>query len=231
MLTVEQQDNLKNKGIEPEGIEIVYIDDDYNVLSEPPPLFDEQKYIREHAISFEGIKLTPENYEQLLGHPAPNKWLENYQTREEVDVGTPMPDTEAIRTAARDAARQTQEQFQQGLRELERFANMSDAEIEAEIERRFTPQMPELPTAENIENRLWSEVQSAQMTPARFEAALKILEQYGPEEGMQKLTKADPKAAAQVQRIIGVPPDTERPPAQQHSPEPQRERVPPEPNP
>lgn len=230
LLTTEQKNSLWKNGIEPEGIEIVYVDDDNNVISEPPPLFDERQYSRENVISFDGIPITPENYEELLGHPMPAKWMENYEERQTRDTPPILPDTDAIGTAAKDAALQTQEQFQQGLRELEKFANMSDTEIQAELERRLTPQLPELPTDTDIENRLWSEMQSAQMTPARFEAALKILEKYGPAEGMQKLTEADPKAAEQVKRIFGLPPETEHPPAQQPAPEPQHRHVPPEPN-
>ena len=38
-LTSKQRDNLLHKGIEPEDIEIIYIDRDYNIVS-PPPLVD-----------------------------------------------------------------------------------------------------------------------------------------------------------------------------------------------
>ena len=214
LLTAEQKDNLRNKGIEPEGIEIVYVDDYNNVISEPPPLFDEQKYIRENITSLDGIKLTPENYEEVFGHPISNEWLANYRKREARETQNPVlsSDTDAIRTAAREAITAEQEKYRRGMRELERFVNMSDAEFQAELERRFTPQLPELPTVERLEKQLWSEVQSALMTPARFEAALKILEEYGPEEGMRKLTKADPKAAAQVKRVFGGASAPEQPP-------------------
>ncbi len=37
-LSQKQTNDLWFKGIEPEDIEIIYIDDDYNVLPVPPPL-------------------------------------------------------------------------------------------------------------------------------------------------------------------------------------------------
>ncbi len=37
MLSREDMDNLTMRGIHPKGIEIVYIDNDYNILSEKPP--------------------------------------------------------------------------------------------------------------------------------------------------------------------------------------------------
>lgn len=39
-LTNEQQRNLTRYGVHPDGIEVIYIDKDYNVLSERPPLVD-----------------------------------------------------------------------------------------------------------------------------------------------------------------------------------------------
>ena len=231
-LTREQRRDLLEKGIEPEDIEIVYIDDDYNVLSEPPPILsmNQRERLRtlENLYSFNGVPLTPENFESVTRHPMPSKWLENYEKRQARETPPEIPDTDAIRTAARSAAAAERERFQQGLRELERLTTMSDAELEAELERRLTPQLRELPTAENIENMHWSEVQSAQMTPARFEAALKILQQHGSEAGLQRLIKADPKAAAKVQRFLEHSPETEQPPAQQPTPVPQKHRVLPE---
>ena len=235
MLTNEQKDNLRDKGIEPEDVEIVYIDGEYNILSEKPTPYNREKWLEDHShiTEFDGIQITSENYEEVLGEKMPDQWQKWYEKKHGQDPSVVVPsyhDKNALRTAARDAALQAQEQFQQGLRELEKFANMSDTEIQAELERRLIPQQPELPTAENIENKLWSEVQSARMTPARFEAALKVLEQYGPEEGMQKLAEADPKAAEQVKRIFGIPPETEQPPTQQPAPDPQNRHVPPESN-
>lgn len=231
LLTNEQKDNLWKKGIEPEDIEIVYIDDNGNVLSEPPPLVDERMLILESVAEFDGIKVTPENYELLMDVPMPPEWLENYEQREAQAISPiPTDPNAAIRTVAREAIQAEHARFQERLRELEKFVNMSDAEFQVELERQFTPQLPELPTAERLENQLWSEAQSARMTPGRFEAALKILEQYGPEEGMQRLTEADPKAAAQVKRIIGGASAPEQPPKPPTRPK-QREGIaPPEPN-
>jgi hypothetical protein len=231
LLTGEQWENLQKYGIEPEGIEIVYLDDDYNLLATPPPLVDERTFALQGVTEFDGVKVTPENYESLMGVPIPPEWLENYERREaEVTSTAPTDANEAIRTAARNAMQAEQARFQQGLQELERFVNMSDAEFQAELDQRFTPQLPELLTAERLEKQLWSEAQSALMTPGRFEAALKILEQYGPEEGMRKLTKADPKAAAQVKRIFGDASAPEQPPKPPTRPKQQGGTAPPEQN-
>lgn len=233
-LTQEQRDDLLYRGKHPEDIEIVYIDGSYNVLSEPPKPYNREEWIKENAYvtEIDSIPLTPKNYEEVLGQPMPERWKKWYE--KEHAIGNrgivSAPDTETIRTTARDAMKTDQTRFQQGLRELERFVNMSDAEFQAELERQFTPQFPELPTVERLENQLWSEAQSALMTPARFEAALKILEQSGPEEGMRKLTQADPKAAAQVKRLFGGAPVPEQPPKPPTRPKQREGTAPPEPN-
>ena len=72
MLTEEQRDNLMHKGIEPEDIEIVYIDEDYNVLLKaPPPLPDFEVDPKTHQVLHNGIPITSENYESFVGHPIP----------------------------------------------------------------------------------------------------------------------------------------------------------------
>jgi len=217
-LTEEQRKALVYEGIHPEGIDIVYIDEDYNVLSEKPKPYNEEEWAKENAIyvlDTDGLPMTPEEYEELMGEPMPERmrnWYEENHADEMPAVPSVSPEVDAMRAAAREAAEAERVKFEQGLRELEKLMNMSDAEIAAELERRFTPQLPELPTDENLENQVRSEIQSTLMTPARFEKALRILKQYGPEEGMQRLRTADPKLAEQVHRILG------RPPAQ-HPPE------------
>lgn len=233
-LTQEQRDDLLYRGKHPEDIEIVYIDGSYNLLSEPPKPYNREQWIQENAYitEMDGIPLTPGNYEDVLGQPMPERWKKWYETEHATrNQGiVSAPDTETLRAAARDAMKTEQTRFQQGLRELERFVNMSDAEFEAELQRRFTPQLPELPTIQRLENQLWSEAQSARMTPARFQAALKILEKYGSEEGMRKLRQADPKAAAEVKQILGgaATPGESSQPLMKSKPEDQRR--PPRPN-
>ncbi len=233
-LTQEQRDDLLYRGKHPEDIEIVYIDGNYNVLSEPPKPYNREQWIQENAYitEMDGIPLTPGNYEDVLGQPMPERWEKWYEKEHAMgpeDIAS-APDIETLRTAAREAIQAEHARFQERLRELEKFVNMSDAEFQVELKRQFTPQLPELPTAERLESQLWSEAQSALMTPGRFEAALKILEQYGPEEGMRKLTEADPKAAAQVKRIIGGASAPEQPPKPPTRPKQREETAPPEPN-
>jgi len=187
-LTENQQSNLFQKGIEPDGIEIVYIDEDYNVLSEPPPIVTLRDLIirsQKHAVEFKGIPLTSNNYESVVGHPAPIEWLEEYEARQTRETQETTHDPNAARReaarkaalAAQAAAKTEYEKFENRMRQIEEFSTMSDAEIEKSLERQFRKQfLPEHPV-EKLEL----------ITPERLERALGTLFQHGFEKGIHRI--------------------------------------------
>ena len=210
LLTEKQRDDLLKKGIEPEDIEIIYLDDDNNIISQPPPLVDNRQPDYENIIAFDGIKVTPENYKQLLGRPAPEKWLEKYDTLQDTEILAPPNDSEleAIRAAAREAAESAHEaakvefeKFQNSMRQLEEFSTMSDVEIEKALERQFRQKfLPEHPVE--------------QFTPERLEEALGTLFKHGFEKGFRRVKRDSPALANQLERYFG----TERRPPQKSKP-------------
>lgn len=198
-LTQGQLENLWHKGIEPKDIEIVYIDEDYNILSEPPPLVDKGMHAHNHRGTVHDVNLTPENYESVVGHPASAEWLENYEKRQAQEMQDTAPDLEAIRAAAareaaaaaHEAAKAEFEKFQNSMRHLENFATMSDTEIEKALEKQFRKQfLPEHPVE--------------QLTPERLEKALGTLYQHGFEEGFRRIRQDTPALAAQLERYFGL---------------------------
>ena len=70
-------------------------------------------------------------------------------------------------------------------------------EIETELLRTLFPDVPELPTETNIENVL-----RQQFSPQRLNAAVQMLRQYGPEDGLRRLKASDPEIAIQVEQFI-----------------------------
>lgn len=87
LLTKEQKADLKYRGIEPEGIDIVYIDGDYNVLSEKPKPYNHQEWVKANTYDIvpEGLRapdgtiVTPERYQELTGSPMSDEIWERYQ--------------------------------------------------------------------------------------------------------------------------------------------------------
>ena len=193
-LTQEQRDNLLYKGIEPEDINIVYIDSDFNVLTEKPKPYNHEEWrkkntydITPHGLrAYDGTILSPERYEEVFRRPMDDDLKQRYERY--VAESPAVDDGEGAR-AARDAAKAEFEKFQQGMRQLEQFATMSDAEIEAEMERQFRQQfLPELP--------------SEQPTPERLKNALGTLHKHGFEEGLGRIKQDNPAFAEQLERAL-----------------------------
>ena len=77
-------------------------------------------------------------------------------------------------------------------------ANMQQAGIETLTP--TVPASPELPTRKTLETAL-----RTQLSPDRFNRAMKTLNQYGPQEGLRRLKSSDPEVAKQVERLLPKP--------------------------
>lgn len=80
------------------------------------------------------------------------------------------------------------------------FKNMSDAQL-AEFEKFIANEYPEL--LEQSHSEQSQETQRGErFSPERLSRAMQTLAQYGPEEGILRLKKADPEVAKQVERLF-----------------------------
>lgn len=66
---------------------------------------------------------------------------------------------------------------------------------DAELEKQFIPDMPELPTEERMEAALHKQFQ-----PQRLARAIETLNRYGPEEGLRRLKESDSEIAEQIRK-------------------------------
>ena len=203
MLTKEQHDNLFYKGIEPKDVEIVYIDDDYNIVEKPAEPFNREKWYRETTYDYvpeglqahDGTIVSPERYQEITGKPMSKETLEQYNAYigENPAAMAAREAVSAVQEAARKAAKAEYEKFENRMRQLEEFATMSDAEIEKKLERQFRKQfLPEHPV-EQLE----------QITPKRLERALGTLFQYGFEDGMRRIREDNAALADMLERHFG----------------------------
>lgn len=174
-LTQKQQWEIMLQGKHPEGYEIIYIDENGTVLSEPPP------------------PIPPPTGEERRQLEAWLKRGENQQTSDMPDQTSEDWDSGGQDRLSRDEivsaeVQATQKRFERAQTEAFERTTKSDAEIGAGLEKQLTP---ELPTAAGIETQL-----SDRFSPERLEKAREVLERYGPEEGMRRLRKDDPEVAA-----------------------------------
>ena len=214
MLSKEETEDLIMRGIHPKDIEIVYIDNDYNILSEKPSPWD-PKSPDAKAITEKVLKEMIPEIRTFEASETP-VGVDVVDIRDDPELVVPDVDLNAMRreaareaaTAAREAAKSEYEKFAGRMRQLESFSTMSDAEIEKQLERQFRKQfLPEHPI-EQLE----------QITPERLERALGTLFQHGFEDGMRMIRKDNAALADTLERHFGK---RAKPPAQDLKP-PQR---------
>lgn len=214
MLTPEQSSNLKRKGIEPEGIEIIYIDDEYNVLTEKPKPYNHQEWLEKNSYDIvpEGLRardgtiVSPERYQEIKGVPMPAETLARYQASMGVAAPVVNPDAEVARAmaereaaAAREVAKVEFDRFQDSMRQQEAFQSMASGEVARALARQYSQQYLSKHTLKPG---------SAQ----RMETALEVLFQHGFEEGFRRLRGTDSAMADELERQLA---ETHRPPVPQ----------------
>ena len=208
-LSDAQRFNLFFRGIEPEGVEVIYIDEMGGQLSEkpePPTREEVRKMMAEGETPPPEEWWDPnapvpdsEDFEKFL---PPEKtdtelYFRKQRAREEFERAR-----EEFERHAEDVGRQPEfEQFMREVRQLEKFATMSDAEIAAELEKQLRQQLlPGLPTEASLEDALREKITPKPLTAERFNKAKQILQNYGPKEGLRRLTQADPELAEYFRR-------------------------------
>ena len=181
-LTQKQQWEIMLFGKHPEGYEIVYVDENGTILSEPsppipPPTGEERRQLEAW------LKRGKSQQTSGVSDQTPEDW-------DDWDSGgqDSRPRDETVRAEAQAA----QKQLERAQTEAFERATKSDAEIEADLKKQLTP---EPPTAADIDTQL-----SERFSPERLEKAREVLERYGPEEGMRRLREDDPEVAAQVEQ-------------------------------
>lgn len=218
-LTEEQRRALYDNGIHPEGVNVVYIDRDYNILSEEPPIISEEDYIRSQMTD-------EQREEEMLELEAFEKMLETYEEgttfADEQYLGN-EEDTWSSRFDAKAAAREEAakvefERFRDSMRQREGFQTMANKEVARELAKQFSQQF-------------LSKHSLKQGTPKGLEDALQLMFQHGFEEGFRRVRRDSPSIADELERYLSEtqgPPKRQGPP-QRPAPQKPPEAAPPEP--
>ena len=183
-LTDEQKFNIMFKGENPEGYTIIYLDRDNNILNEPPPPVTREEL------------MPPENW----GQPSWDDEPTGQELTDSPDIFPQNTNTESPRDPtqhtgdAADAARNEFEKMQQEIIET-----LTIDDIDTMLEKGFTRN---LPFNENIETQLREQFNPNEFSDDRINSALETINRYGPEEGLRRLSKSDPKIAAQIQQKL-----------------------------
>ncbi len=227
-LTPEQRRHLTHYGVHPEGIEVIYIDDDYNVLSDRPPLITPEME-RGEVPSFitpdmlRHVELPPNDWKPPRGwHPPPgledalhaNGWGGSFAPQEPVPPNAPIfPDNRGERSVP-------SEPFDPARHEgvsvtFDRLSGLSDAELSVEFEKLLRSTFPEQgrqPNKQESESAWREQFEVKRISSERLSRALDILDRQGPEKGLLRIREVDPEAAAQIERIFFRPSAGRSPP-------------------
>ena len=133
-LTDDEHFNLTRYGIHPEGIEIFYIDNNYEILSERPPLITQDMIEKVPFITPEMVKdipFPPEGWKPPEGWEPPpgleealraNGWGGSFTPQEGVPPEVPsIPDNRLVQQFEK-ASQDAREQFENAQPEFNRFA-------------------------------------------------------------------------------------------------------------
>ena len=207
-----QEFDLLHKGIEPEGYEVIYIDENGEHLAKAPPPISQEVLIKRLTLPPDGW-VPPEGW-------TPPSWMEP-ALRAKGWTGTFFPkedttqqfsstaDVYSAPTAPLHIQDETAQMTHTHPEASDHLQPASDnnntlkpAELEkllihitpdAELEKQSMLDMPELPTEERIEAALYKHFQ-----PQRLTRAIETLKHYGPEEGLRRLKELDPEIAEQI---------------------------------
>ncbi len=205
MLSDEGMANL-TRGIEPEGIEIVYIDENYNITEKPPPWdpkSPDAKARTEKALKEMIPEIRTFEDSDVLVEP------DAAPVRPDDDPVGPDVDMDAMRreaareAATREVAKVEFERFQDSMRQRKEFETMADGEVSRELAKQFSKQF-------------LSKHSLKQGTSKQLENALELMFQHGFEEGFRRVRQDSPSIADQLERYLA---ETQSPPEPQKKPQ------------
>ena len=186
-LSDKQQLNLMLYGNQPAGYDIVYINENGSILSEPPP---PPRPTEEQRQQYKAWLEAQQNSPSERPVDATDGW-DNLDSLREYNYG--YTDTPHISPQA------AQGQFERAEAEALERAAMTDAEMETALEEQFVPET----VKENRKQVTEDEIETGlneRFSPERLQQAQQILGQYSPEEGLDRLREVDPEIAERIAR-------------------------------
>ncbi|RKU27979.1 hypothetical protein C6497_10415 [Candidatus Poribacteria bacterium] len=181
-MSPENSYNLFVNGVEPKGYQIIYLNENDEVLSEPPPAISADIY-QEHA---QNVLQSPElPQEQDLNQI---ESIEEDATQKNLDFSLEREDSPEEK-AARSAKKMT-ERVKAELVSLGQVIR-TNAEWQSLFEQSLIP-MAEVPPLQQIEATL------IEQYPKRLDKAINLIYIHGPKEGIRRIKETDPDIALHI---------------------------------
>jgi len=176
-MSSEDHRNLLLYGIEPKGYQIIYLDENDNVLDEPPPTISPEEYQKQVVNKdFQDEPSAPLTVEDIAPQDRDRSTFPSENSPEEI------------------AARAARKMAQRAQAELESLGQIfrTDTEWQSFFEESLIP-TAEVPPLKRTEAIL------IEQYPERFDKAVNLIHIHGLEEGMHRLKTLDPDVAVHIE--------------------------------
>lgn len=200
-LSPEDHKNLLS-GIEPEGMEVVYIDDNYNITSKPPPWDPDSPDAGVLAAETMREQI-PESFSEApesLPVREPDAFVRSSSDAEATtdpgDAFARMASVARESARTRDIARMEFERFQNDMRQIEKFESLAASEM-----------------SQVLVDQFLSQYAPNSATDKELQTALQTMFEHGFEKGLRSLRKDNSALAAKLERQLAQthsPPQTQR---------------------
>ncbi len=199
-LTLEEEFNIIFRGVEPEGYDIVYLDDDGKQMSEKPEPITQEDFLNAHLDKW------LENEDGLWG----SAWVPPMLAMpEELDFlsedATEEDFTKFVDNRSLMQVEAAKEKYGQAREEMMKYARMTDLELKEEFNKLIMSEfgnivrsnMSQESTPEQLETVL-----SEAFSRKNFQEAVSLLDQYGLESGIQRIRETNPSLAEYLSQSI-----------------------------
>ena len=174
-------------GKHPESYDIVYIDENGTILSDvPPPPRPTEEQRQQYKAWLEAQQNSPSE--------KPTDVMDRWG-----DLNSSQKNDHGYTDNVQGSPQAAREQFERTQAELLERATMTGAELEAALEKQYTPETAKGHRDNVAEGEIETDF-GERFSPERLRQAQRILSQYGPEEGLDRLREVDPEMAEHTAR-------------------------------
>lgn len=211
-LTTQEASDLMFNGVHPEGVEVIYIDDESGTfLDEKPSPFRWDTILEKAGPPPPGWeKNLPEGWSPPPGlvEAINNKFKNTDTATRTLDNEHTIPSETVLQNELLEDSPQDHLEFTQEERDFLEMLTKTEAEWEVdfdvELERFLTEEGLIVPSEADFENELHKKFEAEVLTPESLDKAMETLERDGLTEGFRQLQDEDPEVAKIIAELLST---------------------------
>ena len=184
-LTLEEEFNIIFRGIEPEGYDIVYLDDDGKQMSEKPEPITQEEFLNAHLDKW------LENEDGLRGSAWVPPMLALPEELDFLSEDATEDFTEFVDNRSRMQGEAAKEKYEQAREEIMKYVRMTDLELKEEFNKLIMSEVDNIVMSKMSQESTPEQLETVLIeafSRKSFQEAKSLLDQYGLESGIQRKT-------------------------------------------